>query len=301
MCDACKSGTHSAYIGHTVQASDAEEECQDISEEEALAWLQQHEEDPQLHCARIFRHGVDLELLGAPQWVTQERADALRLCGFVVVDGFLSVDVAAAVRALGERYVAAGDCLRPAALTSSGDVRRAGTARGDFHAFLHPDTPPCQEFPLSEVMAAFHRLQHELARVVQLRAASQQDNEFQLALYPGQGSGYERHRDAMPDDGQSMLDDGTPVLQRRVTAIIYTSVGWEESDGGQLKLWLTPAQSAGCRAANPQPSTLTGTGQEQEVVIAPLPGRLLLFLSGAIDHSVLPCRSMRTAVTAWFH
>ncbi len=34
--------------------------------------------------------------------------------------------------------------------------------------------------------------------------------------------------------------------------------------------------------------------------LAPLAGRLVLFLSGAIDHAVLPSFAERTAVTAWF-
>ena len=34
--------------------------------------------------------------------------------------------------------------------------------------------------------------------------------------------------------------------------------------------------------------------------IAPLAGRLVLFLSGAVDHAVLPSFAERTALTAWF-
>ena len=34
--------------------------------------------------------------------------------------------------------------------------------------------------------------------------------------------------------------------------------------------------------------------------IAPLAGRLVLFLSGAVDHAVLPSYADRTALTAWF-
>ena len=54
-------------------------------------------------------------------------------------------------------------------------------------------------------------------------AADPEEEEYQLALYPGGGTGYERHRDAMPDDGQTTMSDGaTAVLQRRVTCLVYT-------------------------------------------------------------------------------
>ena len=35
------------------------------------------------------------------------------------------------------------------------------------------------------------------------------------------------------------------------------------------------------------------------VDVAPLPGRLVVFLSGAIDHAVLPAVSSRIALTCW--
>ena len=36
------------------------------------------------------------------------------------------------------------------------------------------------------------------------------------------------------------------------------------------------------------------------VDVAPLAGRLVLFLSGAVEHAVLPTKAERVAVTAWF-
>ena len=38
---------------------------------------------------------------------------------------------------------------------------------------------------------------------------------------------------------------------------------------------------------------------EQVVDIDPLAGRMVVFLSGAIDHAVLPSHKPRVAVTAW--
>lgn len=33
--------------------------------------------------------------------------------------------------------------------------------------------------------------------------------------------------------------------------------------------------------------------------VEPLPGRLVLFLSGAIDHEVMPSFGIRVAISAW--
>ena len=43
----------------------------------------------------------------------------------------------------------------------------------------------------------------------------------------------------------------------------------------------------------------TEIGTEAVVDVAPLAGRLVLFLSGAVEHAVLPNFSQRVALTAW--
>ncbi len=42
-----------------------------------------------------------------------------------------------------------------------------------------------------------------------------------------------------------------------------------------------------------------GVGTEAVVDVAPLPGRLVLMLAGAVEHAVLPNFSDRIALTAW--
>ena len=44
----------------------------------------------------------------------------------------------------------------------------------------------------------------------------------------------------------------------------------------------------------------TEVGLEPAIDVAPIAGRLVLFLSGAVEHAVLPNFSERVAVTAWF-
>ena len=44
---------------------------------------------------------------------------------------------------------------------------------------------------------------------------------------------------------------------------------------------------------------VTDVGGQTVVDIAPLAGRLVLMLSGAVDHAVLPCHAERVAISAW--
>ena len=55
-----------------------------------------------------------------------------------------------------------------------------------------------------------------------------------------------------------------------------------------------------CRKrAAPASIKQTEIGTEAVVDVAPLAGRLVLFLSGAVEHAVLPNFAQRVALTAW--
>ena len=73
-------------------------------------------------------------------------------------------------------------------------------------------------------------------------------------------------------------DNAGPPSKRRLTCLFYLSVGWSETDGGELQLvpWLGAP-----------------------VTIAPLSGRCVLFLSDIVLHRVLPCRHERFCFTIW--
>ena len=205
------------------------------------------------------------------------------------------------------------------------------TKRGDHIAFLHAGKSPGDAPPFSEVMLRFAALQRELADVIDLNTSNEreEEQEYQLALYRGTNIGYEQHRDAMPDDGCGGSGEcSNEQRQRQVTAVAYTTENWTEDEhGGQLKLWLTPVQAkAWAEAGWPgrgkahAPSSLATNGNASctsgsvtdgrdsatsdavaELVVAPIAGRLIIFLSGAVDHSVLPSHANRVAVTAWYH
>lgn len=110
---------------------------------------------------------------------------------------------------------------------------------------------------------------HELSRQLNRRAfLGLQHFDVQLARYPGDGAGYERH-----------LDSTGGKQRRRLTAILYLNPDWVPSDGGQLQIFLEDG------------STRT---------IAPKGGRLVVFLSDVLEHAVLPSHATRYAATAWY-
>ena len=118
-------------------------------------------------------------------------------------------------------------------------------------------------------MRCLENLQSDLSSIIHLKGHT----EFQLAVYKGDGARYERHRDAFP------IDDANDEEQRRVTAVLYLTdhAGFDGNNGG-LKVY-RPLGS--------------------EKVIDTYSGRLVLFLSGVVDHEVLPTFQSRAAISAW--
>jgi len=91
-----------------------------------------------------------------------------------------------------------------------------------------------------------------------------------MAIYPP-GSFYKKHWDRFA---------GMP--HRVVTVILYLNEGWQESDGGTLRVYLN--------------------GEEDESTyrdIAPLGGRLVVFLSEKFPHEVMPASRDRISLTGW--
>ena len=93
--------------------------------------------------------------------------------------------------------------------------------------------------------------------------------EAHLALYPI-GSRYHRHCDALQG-----------VETRVLSTVLYLNDGWEEADGGALRLHVQEGS------------------QEVSHDILPLAGTLALFLSDEIEHEVLPATRERLSITGW--
>jgi SM-20-related protein len=79
------------------------------------------------------------------------------------------------------------------------------------------------------------------------------------------------------------LDSLTGRKNRVVSLVAYLDADWQESDGGQLRVWLSPEDYG--------PAVLT---------IVPAAGRIVLMLSEEIPHEVLPALRPRHAIAGWW-
>lgn len=93
-----------------------------------------------------------------------------------------------------------------------------------------------------------------------------QEHEAHFACFPKDGF-YRRHLDSFK---------GNNV--RRITIVSYLNENWSAEDGGAIRLY---------------------NGNEVITDILPYGGTLLIFLSEAIPHEVLPAHRSRYSVAAW--
>ena len=178
----------------------------------------------------------------------------------LIYDGVLGIDVAAGVRTeIGRR--AEARALTAAGVGRGAEHRRDGRIRSDLTTWLELADPSP---PLAALVAGFERVQSEVNEAAWLGLRR---FEVQLALYPGGGVGYARHRDAFSRDAR-----------RRLTAIYYANPGWTSDHQGRLRIF--------------PPS---GVAE-----VDPIADRLGVFLSEHLEHAVLPPAAPRCAATAWF-
>lgn len=196
---------------------------------------------------------------GASEMVLGDAAlDRLAGEGWCVVDGFAGADEARAARAAGVALDAAGG-MRAAGVGRGADHRLDGRVRGDRIAWLtgHLGVPV-----FARAHARFDALREALNRVAFLGLSGM---GLQLAVYPGGGAAYVRHRDAFAGS-----------INRKVTAIWYLNPGWQAADGGALRLFVPG-----------------------EPVVEPVLDRLVVFFSEVVEHAVEPAFAARWAMTAW--
>ena len=103
--------------------------------------------------------------------------------------------------------------------------------------------------------------------------------ECHLALYPI-GSAYPKHLDRF------QLHDDSHLAQRQISCILYLNQDWLAEDGGYLRLHLNDDGETKLNMAH--------------LDIAPIAGRLIVFLSDSFYHEVLPTHRARMSLTAWF-
>ncbi|MCP8466832.1 2OG-Fe(II) oxygenase [Pseudomonas sp. ZM23] len=155
----------------------------------------------------------------------------------------------------------ASEGLLAAAAVGRGDGQAVREGiRGDRIHWLEPG----QSEACDHYLSALDTLRLTLNRTLFLGL---EDFEGHFALYPP-GSFYQKHLDRFRDDDR-----------RTVTAVFYLNADWREEQGGALRMYLP---------------------DEQVLDLAPLAGRLAVFLSGDFPHEVLPASHERLSLTGWF-
>lgn len=150
--------------------------------------------------------------------------------------------------------------LTPAGIGTAPARTDASAIRGDRTTWVERLESP----PLAPLWSLFDHLARELREAAWLGTDGL---EVQLALYPGAGECYQRHRDAFRSEGR-----------RRATAIYFLNPSWTAPDGGELRLFDQPGERD----------------------VEPHLDRLVLFAARSLPHAVRPCHAPRWAVTAWF-
>lgn len=136
------------------------------------------------------------------------------------------------------------------------------TVRQDAICWLSPHHPPDHTY-----LQVMEQLRYELNRRLFLGLF---DYESHYAHY-APGASYQKHRDVFAQ----------PPVTRIVTTLLYLNPDWPVDAGGELRLYALDGE----------------TMLEQ---IAPLEGRLVLFLSAPFPHEVLPAHRDRYSIAGWF-
>ncbi|MDP8568739.1 2OG-Fe(II) oxygenase [Methylophilus aquaticus] len=191
---------------------------------------------------------------------------------YCVIDQFLAEPIVAELHALAQ-------ARRHAGLTRQAGTGKSATTnanlRGDQIDWLEPeDTHPA----LQQYFALMADLQQQINRALMLGLDSY---ETHFAIYPP-GTGYSTHIDQFIQHRVAAAPGA-----RTLTAIIYLNQNWPEAAGGALRLYLDTHEALPAQEA-------------RHLDIAPLGGRLVLFLSARFWHQVLPASQDRLSVTGWF-
>lgn len=207
----------------------------------------------------------------------EEQLSKITEHGFCVMDNFLPQ---ATVIALANEI----NTLKCAAL-----MHEAGTGqtlvtinknlRGDFIYWLNePDASSAQ-------LAYFQQMELLRLSLNQHLYLGLFALESHLVLYPI-GASYKKHLDRFKTKHIDTIDQAV----RQVSCILYLNQNWVDADGGHLRFYLKQENE-----------TFNGlTPEAKHLDIAPLGGRLVIFLSDTFYHEVLPATRDRISLTGWF-
>jgi SM-20-related protein len=180
-------------------------------------------------------------------------ADDLASQGYAIADQFMSQNEVRDVLSLKEF----SNKLKKAGIGKEHQVNEA--IRGDYIHWLDKNTAP------QEILVYFNRVDQLMSYLNRALFLSLKDYEIHMTVYPV-GAYYKRHLD------QFRKDD-----HRKLSIICYLNEDWQESDGGQLRIYLP----------------------DGSIDVLPLAGRLVCFRSDQLEHEVLPAKRERKSLTGW--
>jgi SM-20-related protein len=182
-------------------------------------------------------------------------ADGLADKGYAVTDGFLSESEIEDVLKLD---LFQEERLKKAGIGKENKQINEGI-RGDFIHWIDKAAAPAS---IKKYTDKLDELRLFLNQSLYL---SLKDYEVHLAMYPA-GSFYKRHLDQFKSDDH-----------RKLSVILYLNQDWNESHGGQLRMYL----------------------RDEMLDFLPITGRLICFRSDLIEHEVLPATRERKSITGW--
>lgn len=185
-------------------------------------------------------------------------ADALAEHGYAVSDQFLSQSEVKAILAT-NAFRQDVEKLKKAGIGKQQQHQINESIRGDYIQWLDKRAA---EPALKVYMERIEALMQQLNEALFL---SLKDFEIHMTLYPI-GTFYKRHLDQFKKDDH-----------RKLSVICYLNEDWEESHGGQLRIYLPDGPRD----------------------ILPIAGRLMCFRSDQLEHEVLPATRERRSLTGW--
>ena len=204
----------------------------------------------------------------------QQQLNQITDRGYCVIDNFLNPSI---IDTLASEILA----LENRALLHAANTGRAQTTvntklRGDSIYWLNEsEASPAQQ-------TYFDEMDHLRSGLNQHLYLGLDILESHLALYPI-GASYQKHLDRFKANNNAKLP------QRQISCILYLNKDWLEEDGGYLRLYLN---------ADDATDGIVATASSLD--IAPIAGRLVMFLSDTFYHEVLPANRARMSLTGWF-
>lgn len=160
---------------------------------------------------------------------------------------------------LREEFTSHSERFRPAKVGRSAEASTQLTIRNDSILWINSGDLLGGEAQLFKLL---EHLRVQLNRTLYLGLTH---FEAHYARYD-EGHFYQRHVDRFQTDDA-----------RTISFVLYLNSGWKDSDGGHLRLHVTPP-----------------------VDVVPEAGTLVCFTSADIEHEVLPAHRERMSIAAWF-